>query len=183
MTKLVLKQHLSLDGFAGRLDGDVGFIFSSFDDALTYWIVQDIWKAGIHIMGARTYGDMARWWPTSTEPFAAPMNAIPKAVFSDTLQEAPWGPAEIIRGDLGAGIAHLKARGGKDIYAHGGAGFARSLIAGGLVDEYHLVTHPVALGRGLAIFSGIGPMRELELVESKSFPSGAVANIYRPVRR
>ncbi len=33
MTKLVLKQHLSLDGFAGRLDGDVGFIFSSFDDA------------------------------------------------------------------------------------------------------------------------------------------------------
>ena len=90
---------------------------------------------------------------------------------------------QVIRGDLAAGIAHLKAQAGKDIYAHGGAGFARALIAGDLIDEYHLVTHPVALGRGLAIFSGIPETRNLALVESRNFPKGAVANIYRPVRK
>ncbi|MFO1249345.1 MAG: dihydrofolate reductase family protein [Alphaproteobacteria bacterium] len=181
MPKLVLKMQMSLDGFAARLDGDVGFIFTSMDEALTYWIVQDIWKAGLHIMGRRTYEDMAAWWPKSSEPFAAPMNMIPKAVFSDTLEEAHWGPVTVIRGDLAAGIAHVKTQSDKDIYAHGGAGFARALVAADLVDEYHLITHPVVLGRGLAVFSG-GGARDLELVESKSFPGGAIASIYRPAK-
>ena len=90
MTKVILKQHISLDGYVAPLDGDVGFIFPSLDDALTYRIVDDIWKAGVHIMGRRTYDDMAGWWPKSIEPFAAPMNTIPKAVFSDTSEEPPW---------------------------------------------------------------------------------------------
>jgi hypothetical protein len=47
---------MSLDGFVGRLDGDVGFIFKSFDDPLTYSIVQDVWQAGLHIMGAKRPG-------------------------------------------------------------------------------------------------------------------------------
>jgi dihydrofolate reductase len=38
--------------------------------------------AGLHIMGSRTYQDLAAYWPSSTEPFAAPMNDIPKVVFS-----------------------------------------------------------------------------------------------------
>jgi dihydrofolate reductase len=43
---------------------------------------------------------------------------------------------------------------GKPISAIGGAGFMRSLIATGLIDECHLVTHPVVLGEGLTIFDG-----------------------------
>lgn len=182
MTKVILKQQMSLDGYVAPLNGDVGFIFGSMDDALTYWIVDDIWKAGVHIMGRRTYDDMAAWWPKSDEPFAAPMNTIPKAVFSDTLEEAPWGPVEVIRGDLAAGIGHLKEKYVKPVYAHGGASFVRALIAADLVDEYHLITHPVALGRGLAIFSGLPAMRELRLMESRSFAKGAVLNIYGRVK-
>jgi dihydrofolate reductase len=180
MRRLVLKQQMSLDGFVATLEGSVDFLFTSFDEALTYWIVQDIWKAGLHVMGRKTYQAMAAIWPGSSEPFAPPMNLIPKAVFSDHLSEAPWGPVQVIRGDLATGIAYLKEQAGKDIYAHGGASFVRSLIATGLVDEYHLVIHPVVLGRGLAIFSGIGAPRDLELVESKPFPKGAVVQIYRP---
>lgn len=180
MRRLVLKQHISLDGFVAKLDGDNGFIFTSMDDALAYWAVAELWKAGVHIMGRNTYLDMAAYWPGSREAFAPPMNSIPKAVFSDTLEEAPWGPVEIIRGDLATGIAHLKEKDGKDIYAHGGAAFARALIASGLVDEYQIVIHPVVLSRGLAIFSGIGTQRDLELVESRRFPKGAVLNVYRP---
>ena len=98
MRRLVLKQHMSLDGFVAKLDKDNGFVFTSMDDALAYWIVQEIWKAGVHVMGRNTYLDMAAYWPGSREPFAPPMNSIPKAVFSDTLEEAHWGPVEIIRG-------------------------------------------------------------------------------------
>jgi dihydrofolate reductase len=182
MRRLILKMQMSLDALVGTLEGDVGFIFKSFDEFLVNSIVQDVWNAGVHIMGRKTYEDMAAWWPNSKEPFAPPMNLIPKAVFSDTLEEAPWGPVEIIRGDLAEGIAYLKAQDGKDIYAHGGASFARALIAAKLVDEYHLVVHPVVLGRGQAIFSSIAGARDLELVDSKSYPKGAVVNIYRPLK-
>jgi dihydrofolate reductase len=82
MRKLVLKMSMSVDGFVGRPNGEIEWIFRSFDDALTAWQVERVWEAGLHIMGSRTFPDMKAWWPQSNEPFAAPMNAIPKAYFS-----------------------------------------------------------------------------------------------------
>jgi len=49
----------------------------------------------------------------------------------------------------------MKQQPGKDIIAHGGAGFARSLAAAGLIDEYKLLVHPIALGKGLPLFSAL----------------------------
>ena len=77
-------------------------------------------------------------------------------------------------------VASLKAKDGKPILAHGGASFARSLIARNLVDEYVLTVHPIVLGKGLAIFSDLSAPRPLKLVSSKTFPGGVVALIYRP---
>ncbi|HZV66115.1 MAG TPA: dihydrofolate reductase family protein, partial [Telluria sp.] len=116
----------------------------------------------------------------SNEPFAAPMNEIPKFVFSRTLEEAPWGDTMIVRGDLADEINRLKQLPGRELLAHGGARFARSLVALGLVDEYRLVVHPVVLGKGLALFDGIEAPRDLVLVGATPFPSGAVAMVYRP---
>jgi len=60
-----------------------------------------------------------------------------------------------------------------------GAGFARSLIAKGLVDQYALVIHPIALGTGLPIFSDLTAPRKLKIVNSTSFPSGVIARVCR----
>lgn len=57
----------------------------------------------------------------------------------------------------------------------------RSLIAAGLIDEYLLLTHPVVLGEGLAIFNGVAQPLGLKLVEAKSFLGGIVAHRYHPV--
>lgn len=90
-----------------------------------------------------------------------------------------WEDAYIAAGPMKEELLKLKQQDGKPILAHGGAGFARSLIATGLVDEYQLLVHPVVLGAGLPIFTQVeGPMR-LKLVESIAFPKGAVAQIYR----
>ncbi|HEX7690484.1 MAG TPA: dihydrofolate reductase family protein, partial [Burkholderiaceae bacterium] len=88
--------------------------------------------------------------------------------------------AEVVAGDLAAGIARLKSQPGRDILAHGGAGFARSLIAAGLVDEYRLVVHPVVLGRGLPLFSELAQPRRLHRVATTAFPGGIVADVLRP---
>jgi dihydrofolate reductase len=75
-------------------------------------------------------------------------------------------------------VARLKHEPGKDILAHGGAAFAQSLVRLGLVDEYRLLVHPVALGRGLPLFSAIATPLDLELVDLKRFSGGAVAHVY-----
>jgi dihydrofolate reductase len=128
-------------------------------------------------MGRVTYLDMAAYWPVSDDPMAEPLNEIPKAVFSKTLVEATWGPAEIASGELAAEIARLKQEPGKDIVAHGGAGFAQAVTSSGLVDEYWLLVHPVVLGDGLPLF--VAPA-ELDLISTRTFSSGAIGHVYRP---
>jgi len=82
--------------------------------------------------------------------------------------------------DLVADIQRLKEAGGKPILAHGGASFVTSLIAANLVDLFHLVVHPVALGSGLPIFSGLKQPLYLMLEEFRQFDTGVVVKTYRP---
>ena len=54
------------------------------------WTVKTIAEASLHIMGGRTFRDIAGGlWPTSTAAFAPPMNQIPKASSLDTLTSQP----------------------------------------------------------------------------------------------
>lgn len=179
--RVVLQMQVSLDGFVGGPQGELDWIFENWDDELTAWEVEALWQAGIHAMGGITYGDMAAHWPSSSEPFAAPMNEVPKAVFSKTLRETPWGEARVLRGDLVEELEGLDVEPGKVVLAHGGASFARSLVASGLVDEYRLFLHPVALGRGLPLFTGLADPLRLARVDARVFPCGVTVQTYRPV--
>lgn len=197
MRDLILKMSMSVDGFVSDLEGRNTWMFGADQEAKA-WSVEHLWTAGLHIMGARSFRDMAAWWPTSTDAFAGPMNQIPKAVFSRqgpaVLDEAraaagpsaalqpggeSWAEAYVASGDLAEDIAGLKAQDGKPIIAHGGVGFARSLVAHGLVDQFVLIVAPVALGAGLPLFCDLAAPAPLRLVSSKAFPGGAAAQTYR----
>ncbi|MEP7067301.1 MAG: dihydrofolate reductase family protein [Gemmatimonadota bacterium] len=218
MRKLILKMSVSVDGFVGGVNNESDWIFVSMDEGATDWTMQSIWQAGVHIMGSRTFHDMASYWPSSNEVYAAPMNEIPKVVFSknpqvtsqearattrsvrdasnssgakeaaarkdappaDPSKEQSWRNARVMSGDLATDIGQLKSEPGKDIMAHGGASFARSLVRLGLVDEFQLLVHPFVLGQGLPIFSELPKRIALRLVSASTFPSGAAAHVYRP---
>jgi dihydrofolate reductase len=180
MRKLILRMSMSLDGFVGGPNGELDWIFKNTDDESIKFGVAQIRDVGVHAMGSTTYRTMAAYWPTSTEPWASPMNEIPKVVFSRTLKEAPWGPVRILDGKLADEVSKLKAEPGKDILAHGGASFAQSLTRLGLVDEYWLLVHPIALGAGLPMFKDLEKPAELKLVDVKAFPSGTIHKTYRP---
>ncbi|EJL32064.1 dihydrofolate reductase [Caulobacter sp. AP07] len=209
MRDLILKMAISVDGFVSDLDGRNTWMFGADQEAKA-WGVEYIWNASLHIMGSRSFLGMAAYWQTSTDPFAPPMNQIPKAVFSrqgpailahvktmaaleearakagPTQSAAPqpgagsWAEAHVASGDLAEEIAKLKAQEGKPIIAHGGVSFARELVAQGLVDQFALIVAPVALGKGLPLFSDLAAPTPLKLMSSKAFPGGAVAQIYRP---
>ena len=199
MRDLILKMSMSVDGFVSDLDGRNTWMFGADHEAKA-WGVDYISNASLHIMGSRSFQAMAAYWQTSTDQFAPPMNQIPKAVFSrqgpailrnvntsaaldaagakaGTGQSAElqlgagsWAEAYVASGDLAKEIANLKAQEGKPIIAHGGVSFARSLVAQGLVDQFALIVAPVALGKGLPLFSELAAPTPLQLMSSKAFP-------------
>jgi len=191
MRKLIMKMSVSVDGFVGGPKGENDWVFKSSDETSRAWSVGRTREAGLIIMGRKSFEALASYWPTAAGPFAPPMNEIPKAVFTQKryagippgAEQSPaaasWAEARVFDGDLTGGIRKLKSEPGKPILAIGGAGFMRSLIATGLIDEYHLITHPVVLGEGLTIFNGVAVPLELKLVEVKAFPGGVVAHTYR----
>jgi dihydrofolate reductase len=209
--KLVLKMSVSLDGFVAGPNGEVDWIFrSSGGDDSTAWVLATLRGAGVHIMGSRSYHDMAAFWPYSDMPIAPPMNDIPKVIFSRTglkntqvdpspaLAEAKarnaqrhgaapteailtsWVEPTVARGELVEEVLRLKEQPGNYILAHGGARFAQSLVASGLVDEYRLGIHPVVLGQGQPLFSALRSPVDLRLISVTPFASGAMAVVYRP---
>lgn len=187
MRKLIMKMSISIDGFVSDANGAADWIFKSSDATSSAWAVEKSREAGLIIMGRKSFEVMANYWPTAAGPFAAPMNEIPKAVFTqkgfDPRQATggvtnSWSEAQVFSGDLAEAIKQLKSQPGKPISAIGGAGFMRNLIATGLIDEYHLAIHPVILGKGYPIFNGVVAALDLKLAEAKAFPGGIVAHTY-----
>ncbi|WP_434612068.1 dihydrofolate reductase family protein [Arthrobacter sp. A5] len=199
MRKLILKMSMSLDGFVGGPNGEMDWTLRSRSEDGAAWVLETLQQAGLHAMGSHFYNEVASYWPTSTDPMAAPMNDIPKVVFTRQksfdlhagqggvpAQEpshgaASWASARIANGDLAEEMQRLKQEPGNYILAQGGADFARSLVELGLLDEYRLVIHPVALGSGLPLFSDLQQPMDLELISTTQFRAGAMAQVYRPV--
>ena len=180
MRKLILKMSVSIDGFVGGPKNEADWIFVSMDEGAVEWTMNSIWQAGVHIMGSRTFHDMASYWPSSNEVYAAPMNEIPKVVFSRTLERADWPETRIARGDLRDEIEKLKREPGNDLIAYGGARLDQSLTRLGLVDEYRLMIQPAALGDGLPLFKDLPEPLQLELVEAETYSGGLAIHVYRP---
>ncbi len=178
MRELVLQMGISIDGYvSGGPEQDIGGGEPEHPDVVARklaWVTQ----AGLHAMGRVTYGEMSGFWPTSTSEYAKPMNEIPKIVFSKTLTEADWPRTTIASGDLEAEIAKLKAQPGGDIIVYGGYTFAQALTRANLVDEYRLVTRPIALGSGEPMFKNLPVVRRLKLTEVTAYPDGTVITIY-----
>ena len=181
MRQVVLQMGVTLDGYVSGPGGEGDWGLPDEHPDVRSWKVASLRQVGTHIMGRVTYEQMAAYWPSSTHVFAAPMNNIPKVVFSRTLETAGWADTRVARGDLAEEIALLKREPGNDVMAHGGAVFVQALSRLNLIDEYRLVIHPVALGRGLPLFRDLPSPMRLDLTEAKTFPGGTAIHVYRPI--
>src|SRR5438552_11322399 len=178
MRRVVLVMSGSVDGHVAGPHGHPGALPEP--DELKRWKLDRVRRAGAHLMGRVTYEEMAAFWPTSTDDYAAPMNEIPKVVFSKTLQDATWLESSVASGDLAAEIATLRRQPGGEIIAWGGAGFAQALSSAGLVNQYVIVTQPVAYGGGLPLFRDLPDALHLKVVEAMTFSSGTMLHICAP---
>jgi dihydrofolate reductase len=181
MRHVVLQFWLSLDGYSCDEDTELYRVMEEIEDPEQQeYFVGRLRQAGTHIMGRVTYEEMAEFWPGSDHPIAAPMNDIPKVVFSASLQSANWPQTRIARGDTVEELARLRQEPGGEILAHGGTQFVRSLIRLGLVDEYRLWVLPAAVGLGAPLFTGLASPVILQLIKATPFHSGILELCYTP---
>ena len=180
MRDVVVESTMSLDGYVAPVRRTSDHRRMPEDPRLKQGKLDRLTRAGTHIMGRVTFEEMAQHWPSSSDAYAAPMNELPKVVFSKTLQSVDWDGSRIASGDLADEIQALREQDGGDIVAWGGAAFLQSLSRAGLVDEYRITINPIALGDGLPLFKDLPTPLELELVQATTYETGTALHIYRP---
>lgn len=180
--RLIVQQFVSLDGFAAGKGDSIEFIGNTAADReMNEYALKMLKGIDTILLGRKTYQMFVEYWPeqtTDTELIADKLNGTPKIVFSDTLEEAPWGrwePAEIEDGDAVKAVRKLKKEDGQDIILWGSLTLAEALAKAGLVDEYQLRVIPAVLGEGRTFIpAGV----KLELLDTTSFTPGVVVLRY-----
>jgi dihydrofolate reductase len=170
---------ISLDGVVEAPDK---WHFPYFDDEMGAAVGAGFATADAMLMGRVLYEEWAAYWPAhADEPFGDVMNSMKKYVVSNSLQTADWQNSEIINGDVAQKLTDVKAQDGGDITMSGSPTTVRWLLHNGLLDELHLLVHPIAVGEGLArLFAPDDPRLPLQLQSSETFKSGVVNLSYGP---
>jgi dihydrofolate reductase len=172
MRKIVAGLFISLDGVVEAPDT---WHFSYFDDEMGAAVQSMMGEA--MLMGRRTYEEFAAYWPTSTDDFADHMNGTPKYVVSNTLTTTEWQNSTLINGDVVKEVTRLKEGPGGTISTTGSGTLVASLLREGLLDELHLLMHPIVVGAGKRLFED-GAQVPLRLADSKTFDSGVLHLTY-----
>jgi dihydrofolate reductase len=102
---------------------------------------------------------------------------VPTIVFSTTLDHVE-GNARLVKEDITAEVARLKAQPGKDMFV-GGAGIGATFMQLGLVDEYWLYVFPVVAGGGKPFFPSSDQPVPLRLLETRILSGGVVLLRYQ----
>ncbi len=182
MRKIVAGLFISLDGVYEAPDT---WHFPYFDDDMGASVGALMEAADTMLLGRVTYEEFARYWPNADpaeNEIAAHMNGIPKLVVSNSLTTLEWQNSTLVTGDVAAHLTALKAQPGKDIGITGSGTLVRSLLRDGVLDELHLLVHPIAVGSGKRLFDNLDTPAPLELVSSTAFGSGVLSLVYRPAQ-
>lgn len=184
MRKLIYGINISVDGCCDHTKFGGG---DSGDDIHDYFR-QLLEGADLIIYGRKTYELMVPFWPEvahtqsmdeSANAFASVFAGLKRVVVSKTMDGAADEQATIIRDNVKEEIIRLKQQPGKAI-STGGVELPAKLIEWGLIDEFHIVVHPVIVGEGRRLFAEMHLPENLglELVSSKTLGSGCVALRY-----
>jgi dihydrofolate reductase len=187
MGTLTVAMFMTLDGFTQTRDGKL--ISPEWSDEMQrHWSGANAHEGQTLLYGRTAFEFNAGYWPTADvdgnaddyRAFARTMNALPKVVLSETLEEPGWN-ATVERGPIADAVERVKRDHDGEIVAVGGTSITAALIATGLVDHYRLLVMPRIAGAGRSIFGPGGPDARLRLVSSRALDTGAMLLDYETV--
>jgi dihydrofolate reductase len=191
MGKLIVTEFVTLDGVIedpggaeGTPHGGWSLRFPTPDGQAFKF--EELLASDVQLMGRVTYEEFAAAWPAmeeTTGEFGKRMNNMPKVVVSTTLTDPAWKNTMVISEDVVAEVAKLKERYQGDVLVPASATLVDTLRVHDLVDEYHLMVHPVVLGSGKRLFQDSAAVTELTLTDCRKVGPDVLLLIYRPANR
>lgn len=178
MRKIIVGEFISLDGVVEAPE-QWHMTYASPEMFSIMWGLSD--TCDTSLLGRVTYEGFAAAFSNAPadDPIAAKMNKNARVVVSRTHRSLDWANSTVLEGGLEEGVAALKAAEGGDILTTGSTSVVQSLLRAHLVDELHLLVHPVVVGRGRRLFEQDVPL-SFTLDESTALPNGVVHAVYRP---
>jgi len=184
MRKLIYGINISLDGCCDHTK------FGGGSDAHDYFR-ELLESTDTVIYGRKTYELMVPFWPEIAETqsldatgnaFAKVFASLKSVVVSKTITQATDQNTTVIRDNLKEEILKLKQQPGKAI-STGGVELPSRLIELGLIDEFHILIHPVIVGQGRRLFDEMNLPENLglKLTASQALSSGCVALKYEKI--
>jgi len=184
MRRVRVFDNVSLDGFFTDARNDMSWAHEH-DEEWNAFVSGNASGHGELLLGRVTYEMMAAFWPTPQAAemlpaVAAGMNAMPKTVFSRTLDSVSWKNTTLVKGDLARGVRRLKEQTGPDLVILGSGSLVSQLTEARLIDEYQIVVHPLVLGSGRTLFETVEGRVSLALTKTRAFKNGSVLLWYEP---
>jgi len=191
MRKIIVTMWVTLDGHVAGANGEMDWVGQFYDEAMGNYENDLVSAADTLLLGRVTYQSFAGSWPKvpddPTSPpglveYARKLNAMRKIVFSRTLESVEWNNSILVQEVLPEEITKLKQEPGSDIVIYGSVSIVGALANLGLIDEYQLLVHPIVLGSGKPLFQDIKQRVNLQLIQTKTHPSGVVLLSYQPTK-
>ncbi len=184
MRKITAGLFISLDGV---VEDPQDWHFPYFNDEMGVAVSAQLAAADTLLFGRRTYDSFAGAWPDREDAggedaaMGKALGDARKIVVSTQNLQFTWRNTEQLQGDLVEAVTALKNEpGATDIAMSGSVSIVRQLLAAGLLDELHLLVHPIAVRKGVRLFDeGESPI-PLRLTSSQIFTTGVLYLIYAP---
>lgn len=180
MRTVTFALNISLDGYCDHT-------MAAPDEALMDYFTATMDDVDLLFYGRIMYQLMFPYWgdvaknesgtPAEVR-FAKRLSEIDRVVMSTTLTHGDE-KTRIIKGNAAEELLKLKEQPGKNISVDS-ISLLPELIEAGLIDEFHLVIHPLLVGKGRPLLPA-GSLQQalnLKMVDTKNFASGCVAHHY-----
>ena len=183
MRKIIAGLFISLDGVVEAPDQ---WHFPYFNEEMGVAVTATLGASDTILLGRKTYDSFAGAWPErelageEDAPMAKALGDARKIVVSNQRLEFTWRNSELLEGDLTEAVASLKNEPGGNIAMSGSVSVVRQLLAAGLLDELHLLVHPIAIRTGMRLFAEGETPIPLKLLSSETFKTGVLNLVYAP---
>lgn len=184
MRKITAGLFISLDGV---VEAPHQWHFPYFNDEMGAAVNATLGAAETFLFGRKTYDSFAGAWPEreaaggEDAPFAKVLGDTRKIVVSNQQLAFTWRNSEQLQGGLIEAVTALKSEPGDGtIGISGSVSIVRQLLAAGLLDELHLLVHPIAVRKGMRLFDEGEPPIPFTLISSQTFETGVLNLVYAP---
>jgi len=190
MGKIIISDHVTLDGVVQDPAGDEGFrhggwftqVGSKAREAVAKAALDEATAAEAFLIGRRTYEFLASRWPSRTGELADRLNSFPKYVVSSTLEDPEWNNTRVIKGDPATEVSKLKQQLKGDIVVPASFQLVQTLIEHDLIDQLRLTLYPFVLGAGERLFGETNDKLRLHLVDNRTLGDELAHVTYEVVR-